>query len=387
MDSIKKIAILGSTGSIGQQALDVIRAFSDKFQVVGLAGGRNVNLLQRQIKEFQPPMFYSPHELVHHYNGQLLSMEEMASHPEIDLVIVATSGKVGLNPTLAAIKAGKTVALANKEVLVMAGEIVTREANHHKSRLLPVDSEHSAIWQCLREESKPQRLILTASGGPFYRYTSPQVQEVTVEEALCHPTWKMGRKVTIDSATLMNKGLEAIEAHWLFGISFENIEILIHPQSIVHSLVEFVDGSVKAQLSMPDMRLSIQYAISYPERLLNPELPRLDWNKVRSLTFEPVGYDRFPCLKLALHAGNSGGTYPAVLCAADEVAVELFLERKIRFTHIASIIEETLEQHQSIAQPSLEEIMLADAWAREYATRISFRHCGENQPDSLKSLR
>ena len=387
MDSIKKIAILGSTGSIGQQALDVIRAFPDKFQVVGLAGGRNINLLQRQIKEFQPSMFNSSRELVLHYSGQLLSMEEIASHPDIDLVIVATSGKVGLNPTLAAIRADKTVALANKEVLVMAGEIVTREADHHRSRLLPVDSEHSAIWQCLREESKPQRLILTASGGPFHRYTSSQLQEVTVEEALCHPTWKMGRKVTIDSATLMNKGLEAIEAHWLFGISFENIEILIHPQSIVHSLVEFVDGSVKAQLSMPDMRLPIQYAISYPERLLNQELLRLDWNKVRSLTFEPVEYDRFPCLKLALDAGNAGGTYPTVLCAADEVAVELFLERKIRFTHIPSIIEETLEQHQSIAQPSLEEILLADAWAREYARRLSFCHCGGTQPGSLKSLR
>jgi len=374
---MKKIALLGSTGSVGQQALDVIRFFPDKFEIVGLAGGKNLELLKRQIMEFQPKMFYSsvkPDLILNLIQDEekLFSMEEMASHPEVDLVIVATSGKAGLSPTLAAIKAGKTVALANKEVLVMAGEIISQEANSHKSQILPIDSEHSAIWQCLLgEKAKPQRLFLTASGGPFYNYSTSQLEKVTVEQALYHPIWRMGRKVTVDSATLMNKGLETIEAHWLFAIPLENIEILIHPQSIVHSLVEFADGSVKAQLSIPDMRLPIQYALTYPQRLHNLELPRLDWNKIEALTFELVDCERFPCLKLALDAGKSGGTYPTVLCAADEVAVELFLAREISFTDIAKMVQKTLEQHKNITQPSLEEILAADAWAREYTTSLS----------------
>lgn len=374
---MKKIALLGSTGSIGQQVLDVIRFFPDKFEIVGLAGGKNLELLKRQIMEFQPKMFYSsvkPDLILNLIQDEekLFSMEEMASHPEVDLVIVATSGKAGLSPTLAAIKAGKTVALANKEVLVMAGEIISQEANSHKSQILPIDSEHSAIWQCLLgEKAKPQRLFLTASGGPFYKYSPSQLEKVTVEQALYHPIWRMGRKVTVDSATLMNKGLETIEAHWLFAIPLENIEILIHPQSIVHSLVEFADGSVKAQLSIPDMRLPIQYALTYPQRLHNLELPRLDWNKIEALTFELVDCERFPCLKLALDAGKSGGTYPTVLCAADEVAVELFLAREISFTDIAKMVQKTLEQHKNITQPSLEEILAADAWAREYTTSLS----------------
>jgi 1-deoxy-D-xylulose-5-phosphate reductoisomerase len=258
----------------------------------------------------------------------------------------------------------------------------------HQAQILPLDSEHSAIWQCLQgEKSKPQRLFLTASGGPFYRYPQSQLSEVTVEQALQHPTWKMGKKVTIDSATLMNKGLEAIEAHWLFGIPFDHIEILIHPQSIVHSMVEFADGSMKAQLSFPDMRLPIQYALCYPERLPNPELPRLDWSKVQSLNFEPVDYSKFPCLKLAIEAGKLAGTYPAVLCVADEVAVELFLNHRISFTDIPRIVEKTLEQHRSIAQPSLEEILAADAWAREYAQRLSSGRCESPPFLSLRALR
>jgi len=289
----------------------------------------------------------------------------------VDIVVVATSGKAGLGPTLAALRAGKAVALANKEVLVMAGGIIIEEAKHHQARILPIDSEHSAIWQCLQgEENKLRRLFLTASGGPFYRLSQPQLSKVTVEQALRHPTWKMGKKVTIDSATLMNKGLEAIEAHWLFGIPFESIEILIHPQSIVHSIVEFIDGSMKAQLSSPDMRLPIQYALFYPERLPNPELPRLDWSKIQSLRFEPVDQSRLPCLKLALDAGKLGGTYPAVLCAADEVAVELFLSRQIGFLDIAPLVEETLEKHQGISNPSLSEISDAYAWARETLRKI-----------------
>ena len=380
---MKKIAILGSTGSIGQQTLDVIRALPDELKVLALTGNKNLELLERQIKEFQPKMFCSSVKPDIGYSGEFLSVEGIASHPEVDFVVVATAGKVGLSPTLAALRAGKTVALANKEVLVMAGEIIVREARLHRAQILPIDSEHSAIWQCLQgEENKPQRLFLTASGGPFYHYSHSQLAEVTPEQALQHPVWKMGRKVTIDSATLMNKGLEIIEAHWLFSFPFDSIEIVMHPQSIVHSMVEFMDGSLKAQLSWPDMRLPIQYALSYPRRWLNPELPRLDWNKISSLNFEHVDYERFPCLKLAMDAGKSGGTYPAVLCAADEVAVELFLSHRISFTDIAKNVQKTLEQHRNTPQPSLEEILAADAWARECATRFSFGHCEEPERQS-----
>ena len=383
MGSVKKIAILGSTGSIGQQALDVIRALPDELEVLALTGNKNLELLERQIKEFQPKMFCSSVKPDIGYGGEFLSVEEIASHPEADLVIVATAGKAGLSPTLAALQAGKTVALANKEVLVMAGEIIVREASLHRAQILPIDSEHSAIWQCLRgEENKPQRLFLTASGGPFYHYSQSQLAEVTPEQALQHPVWKMGRKVTIDSATLMNKGLEIIEAHWLFSFPFDSIEILMHRQSIVHSMVEFMDGSLKAQLSWPDMRLPIQYALSYPRRWLNPELPRLDWDKINSLNFEPVDYDRFPCLKLAMDAGKSGGTYPAVLCAADEVAVELFLSRRISFTDIAINVQKTLEQHRNTPQPSLKEILAADAWARECVASLSPGHYPEPERQS-----
>jgi 1-deoxy-D-xylulose-5-phosphate reductoisomerase len=383
MGGVKKIAILGSTGSIGRQALDVIRALPDELKVIALTGNKNLELLERQISEFQPEMFCSSVKPDISYGGEFLSAEEIVGHPKVDFVIVATAGKAGLSPTLAALKAGKTVALANKEILVMAGEIIAREADLHQAQILPIDSEHSAIWQCLQgEENKPQRLFLTASGGPFYHYSQSQLVKVTPEQALQHPVWKMGNKVTIDSATLMNKGLEVIEAHWLFSFPFDSIEILIHPQSIVHSMVEFTDGSLKAQLSSPDMRLPIQYALSYPRRWSNSELPRLDWNKINFLHFEPVDYNKFPCLKLAMDAGKSGGTYPAVLCAADEVAVELFLSHRISFTDIAKIVQKTLEQHQNIPQPSLEEILAADNWARECAARFSISHCDEPERPS-----
>ena len=372
MGGVRKIAVLGSTGSIGQQALDVIRALPDESKVIALTGNKNLKLLERQIREFQPKMFCPSIKPGLNYGGQFLPAEEIASHPEVDFVIVATVGKVGLGPTLAALRAGKTVALASKEVLVTAGEILVSEANIHHAQILPIDSEHSAIWQCLQgEKSKPHRLLLTASGGPFYHYSQAQLAAVTPEQALHHPVWKMGKKVTVDSATLMNKGLEVIEAHWLFSFPFDSIGILIHPQSIIHSMVEFMDGSLKAQLSWPDMRLPIQYALSYPERWANPGLPRLNWNRSNSLDFEPVDYDRFPCLKLAVEAGKSGGTYPAVLCAADEVAVELFLSHRIGFTDIARIVQGTLEQHRRISRPSLEELLAADNWARECATWLS----------------
>ncbi len=370
-NTIKKLAILGSTGSIGQQALDIVRSFPDKFKIVGLAGGKNTNLLAEQISQFQPQLIYSPLKFSLPDKTKFSSMEEIAIHPEVDLVVIATSGKTGLAPTLAAIRSGKKVALANKEVLAMAGEIIVAEAKRHQAQIFPIDSEHSAIWQCLRgEKAEVTRLILTASGGPFYHYSPSQLAKVTVEEALQHPTWKMGKKVTIDSATLMNKGLETIEAHWLFSIPFNKIEIVIHPQSIIHSLVEFADGSLKSQLSVPDMRFPIQYALSYPKRLANSRLPRIDLGRLNSLTFETINYSMFPCLELALDAGKKGGTYPAVLCAADEIAVELFLKQHISFPGIAEIIAKIISLHQGTATPTLDEILAADAWARETALEV-----------------
>ena len=371
---MKSIAVLGSTGSIGQQTLDVVMKFPDRFKVVALACGDNSDLLAEQVAQFRPQLVYCARPLNLHHSAKSLPMEEIAAHPDVDLVVVATSGKVGLAPTLAAIRAGKQIALANKEVLVMAGEIVTAEAKRYGAQILPIDSEHSAIWQCLHgEQAQPARIILTASGGPFYGYSPQQLAAVTAEEALRHPTWKMGKKVTIDSATLMNKGLEAIEAHWLFSIPFDNIEIMIHRQSIVHSLVEFADGSAKAQLSFPDMRLPIQYALSHPERLHNTDLPHLGLVGTKSLTFEPVDFDKFPCLKLALEAGRRGGTFLAVLSAVDDIAVDLFLTGKISFTGIAELIAQTIALHHATVNPSLEEILAADDWARETAMYIAKR--------------
>jgi 1-deoxy-D-xylulose-5-phosphate reductoisomerase len=371
--SINKLVILGSTGSVGQQTLDIIRAFSSKFRIIGLAGGMNIELLKAQIAEFEPEMVYSQLNLGSEYSKNNVSMEQMASHQDVDLVVMAVPGKVGILPTLAALRAGKTVALASKEVLVMAGEIVLNEAKRCHARLNPIDSEHSAIWQCLKgEKGKPQRILLTASGGPFYYHSSVQLSKVTVDEALQHPVWNMGSKISIDSATLMNKGLEAIEAHWLFAVPFENIEILLHPQCIIHSMVEFKDGSIKAQVGFPDMRLPIQYALCYPQRLYNPVIPHLDFSTAQALTFESVDIKKFPCLRLAFEAGKQGRSYPAVLCAADEIAVELFLSKQIDFSDIATLIEETLQHHQVISNPDIDDILQVDSWAREYVQKLYY---------------
>ena len=373
--TIKQLAILGSTGSIGQQTLEVVRAFPHRFRVIGLAAGKNIDLLARQVSEFRPRLVYfqdgKSGQGLPDIKCEFLPPEGIASHPQVDTVIIATSGKSGLLPLVAAVKSGKEIALANKESLVAAGEIITGEARLSKARILPLDSEHSAIWQCLNgENEKPSRLVLTASGGPFLHYSKARLSKVTIEQALKHPSWQMGRTVTIDSATLMTKGLEVIEAHWLFDMPFESIKVLIHPQSIVHSLVEFIDGSVKAQLGYPDMRLPIQYALSYPERLPNPNLPRLNWDIMGNLTFGQADLDAFPCLRLAIEAGKKGGTYPAVLCAADEIAVDLFLSRRIKFTDIACLVEQVLGEHQTVACPTLDEIIAADTWAREMASRF-----------------
>ena len=376
---VKKIAVLGSTGSIGRQTLDIVRAFPDYFSIVGLAAGGNLDLLTEQAAEFKPEFIsYTASGEANNTQGnfkkigcEFLTTEEMAAHPDADTVVIAISGAAGLGATLAAARAGKNIALANKESLVSAGEIITTTARKSFARILPVDSEHSAIWQCLSgERQPPRRIILTASGGPFRGYPMEKMKGITVEQALAHPSWKMGRKVTIDSATLMNKGLEVIEAHWLFNMPVEDISILVHPQSYVHSMVEFADGSVKAQLGMPDMRIPIQFALSYPDRLENPSLPHIDWAKFPNLVFEQPEMDKFPCLRLAIEAGKKGGTYPAVLCAGDEAAVELFLSRRIGFTDIARLVEQALEKHDNKTRPTLEEILEADKRARETVMEI-----------------
>jgi 1-deoxy-D-xylulose-5-phosphate reductoisomerase len=374
-DTVKRLAVLGSTGSIGRQTLEVVRALPDRFRIVGLAVGRNTKLLAEQIEEFRPDFIYHRDKggqtLKTGTDYKLLSLEEIACHPDVDTVVVATSGKAGLKATLAAVRAGKTIALANKESLVMAGEIITAEARQSGAQILPIDSEHSAIWQCLRGENTPSRLILTASGGPFRDYSTEELKKVTVEQALEHPSWQMGKKVTIDSATLMNKGLEVIEARWLFDIPVDSVSVIIHPQSIIHSMVEFADGSVKAQLSYPDMRLPIQYALTYPERFTNEQLRKIDWKDIKAFTFEQPDFETFPCLRLAIEAGREGGTCPAVLCAADEAAVELFLARRIGFTDIARLVEQVLSRHESSHNPTLEEIMAADGWAREQVKQLA----------------
>lgn len=368
---MKRIVILGSTGSIGVQTLDVVRRFPDRLQVIGIAARRH-ELLAQQVREFSVPVVsagieahqaeFPPGTAILH---DVRALETLATLPDADVIVVATVGRAGLLATIAALRAGKRVALANKEVLVMAGELVQRTAREHGGMLLPVDSEHSAIWQCLLGEDYTtiEQIILTASGGALRDVPIDALGSVSPEDALRHPTWKMGKKVTIDSATLMNKGLEVIEAHWLFDCAYERIRIALHPTSAVHSLVQFTDGSVKAQLGRTDMRVPIQFALSYPERWPYPEM-RLDITSIGPLQFMEPEWERYPCLRLAIEAGRRGGTYPAALCAADEVAVDLFIAGTIPLTAIASLVEEVLDAHVSIAAPSLDDVLAADEWAR-----------------------
>jgi len=373
MASRIRLVLLGSTGSIGRQTLDVARRHPDKINVIALAAGENVTLLQKQAAEFEP-RFVSCAAAKQLVCGRSVCLppDEMAQHPDADIVVVALPGGTGLAPALAAARAGKVIALANKESLVAAGEILLTETKSNGAQIRPVDSEHSAIWQCLvGEENRPEKLILTASGGPFRDYPIDKLESVTPEQALAHPSWKMGKKVTIDSATLMNKGLEVIEAHRLYGIDYDHIEVVIHPQSIIHSMVEFADGAIKAQLSPPDMRMPIQYALSFPARWDNTDLPRADWPKIGHLDFSAPDLNRFPCLKLAIDAGKRGDTFPAVLAAADEEAVNLFLDRKIGFTDIARLVEAALEEHNVIREFSLESIAAAEKWARLKVLELS----------------
>ena len=367
-----RVAILGSTGSIGRQALDIVASIPDQFQVMALAAGSNVGLLQQQLEQFHPSFVHAagPGSLANaSLSAEVAAPEDIAVHPDLDVLLVGTTGKAGLLPALAALKAGKAVALANKEALVMAGSILTEAARQHGGQLRPVDSEHSAIWQCLwgEETSNIRRLILTASGGAFRDLPLEALSEVTPGEALKHPTWDMGPKITIDSATLFNKGLETIEARWLFDVPLEHVEVLQHRESIIHSLVEFSDGSVKAQLGMPDMRLPILLALTYPQRSSHPQTPTLDLAAIGKLHFADIDRTRFPLLQLAIDAGLRGGTHPAVAAAADEVAVQQFLDSRIGFVEIASVVESVLSKHDGIADPELEDILAADEWARREA--------------------
>ncbi|MFA5399113.1 MAG: 1-deoxy-D-xylulose-5-phosphate reductoisomerase [Dehalococcoidia bacterium] len=371
-NKVKNIVVLGSTGSIGQQTLDIIRIFPDKLQVTGLACGNDTKLLLQQVREFKPLFAFCSPTLKLPGGTAPVKMEEMAVHPDVDMVIVATTGKAGLKPAMAALRIGKTVAIANKEILVMAGSLLKQLAARHGGTILPIDSEHSAVWQCLQgEASGVSRLLLTASGGPFIGWPVKKLRGVTAAQALNHPTWKMGKKVTVDSATLFNKGLEVMEAHWLFDLPYKKIEVIIHRQSIIHSMVEFKDGSIKAQLSIPDMHLPIQYALFYPQRMPNPQIKSMDFSGMHTLTFEPVNYVNYPCLKLALEAAKLGDTYPAVLCAADETAVNLFLNNSIDFTEIATIIEKTLHMHRPVSNPGIEDIFRSDRWACDTALKVA----------------
>ena len=378
---MKHVAILGSTGSIGCSALAVVDAHPSRLKVIALAAGDNASLLASQVARYHPDVVAMATrdgaDRLRSACGGISrpsvgagasGLIAVATHPSADIVICASSGTAALEAVLAAIEAGKTIALANKEVLVMAGALVTEAARRRGVAILPVDSEHNAIHQCLhgRSYAEIRRLILTASGGPFREYPAEALEGVGPEAALQHPTWQMGRKITIDSATLMNKGLEVIEAHWLFGVSADQIEVLIHPQSIVHSLVELIDGSVIAQLGITDMRLPIQYACSYPERW-SGSLPALDLARAGRLEFSPPPLDRFPCLGLAQRALRAGGTLPIVLNAANEVAVAAFLERKLGFMAIPRVIDATMNAHQPEAVSTLDVVRGVDDWARQYA--------------------
>lgn len=379
---MKKIALIGSTGSIGTQTLDVLRAYPEEFRLEGLAAGSNVELFARQVQEFRPrKASVATKELADRIRPQLpegvqlyygeQGLVEVAAGTDADTVVTAIVGSAGLPATLAAIEEGKHIALANKETLVTAGHLVTELARRKGVALLPVDSEHSAIFQCLNGEHREEvsQITLTASGGSFRDLTREQLREVTVEDALKHPNWAMGAKITIDSATMVNKGLEVIEAHWLFGLPFEQIGVLLHPESIIHSFVEYRDGSVIAQLGTPDMRVPIQYALTYPHRWTSAA-KRLSLAEVGKLHFREMDYDRFPCLRLAYECGKIGGTATSVYNAANEAAVARFLKGDIPFLQIETIIEKALAKHVAQAHPDLETIREADRWARALADTL-----------------
>ncbi|MCT4564096.1 MAG: 1-deoxy-D-xylulose-5-phosphate reductoisomerase [Maledivibacter sp.] len=379
---MKNITILGSTGSIGTQTLDVIRNYPDAFKIIAISGNNNIDLLLKQIQEFKPEYVAvydenNAKELksrVVNSNVKILcgidGLNEISTLSKVDIVVTSVVGNIGLVPTLMAIKAGKTIALANKETLVTAGELVMKEAELRGVDILPVDSEHSAIFQCLQgaKDKEVKRIILTASGGPFRGLKKEQLSDAVARDALKHPNWSMGRKISIDSATLMNKGLEVIEAKWLFDLEVEQIDVVIHPQSVIHSMVEFIDNSVLAQLGIPDMRIPIQYALTYPERVKSYS-KGLNFEKYNKLTFEKPDMDTFPCLPLAYEAIRAGGTMPTVLNAANEELVMQYLNNKISFYDIPDRIEKAMKNHYLINKPDLNDIIETDKNTREYINK------------------
>ncbi len=384
---MKKISLLGSTGFIGRATLEVVRRFPDRFKIIGIAAKNNIQMLESQINTFNPEVVAVSDESAagelrkKNLSVEILSGEkginEVATLGDADMVVCAIVGSAGLMPTFSAVKAGKNIALASKEALVMAGSIIMAEALKKGISVIPVDSEHSAIFQCLngRRKDEIKKIILTASGGPFLGKSTAELQSVTPGAALRHPNWQMGKKITIDSATLMNKGLEVIEAYWLFDMPIEKIKVVLHPQSIVHSMVEFIDGSIMAQMSVPDMKGPISYALSYPERF-EDVLPSLDFSKVRELTFEEPDFAKYICLSLTYDALSAGGTMPSVLNAANEVAVEAFLDRKISFMEIPDIVSHTMAQHKVSDCSTIESVIDASNWAKEKAGEFveSIRH-------------
>lgn len=370
------IIIVGSTGSIGRQALEVARTCREEIRPIGLAAGRNLDLLAQQVREWAPAFVAAPSlRPGDSFQGaRVLAIEDLCQLPAAERVLISTVGSIGLAPTLAALRAGKTVALANKEVLVMAGEAVIAESRRNRATILPVDSEHNALWQCLfgdcqlqtgQTQGPIERVILTASGGAFRDSPPSHLSRVTPEQALAHPNWVMGPKVTIDSATLMNKGFEVIEAHWLFGLPYEQIEVLLHRESVVHALVEFIDGSVRATLGPPDMRLPIQHALTYPARRPSP-WTRLRLGEVGKLSFASLEAGLYPCFDLAIQAARAGGNTPAVLSTADDLAVQAFLDGAIRFTDIADVVDTALQAHLPRTHPSIDEVIDAERWTRSY---------------------
>jgi len=379
---MKKILILGSSGSIGANTLNVVRNFPDKFVVTGLTVNSSIDILAEQIKEFHPEFVVVPDETkaaqLESNIGSLCkvfygndSITKAAAEGDYDILVGAIVGFAGLAPTIEAIKRGKRIALANKETLVVAGEIVTKLVLENNAEIIPVDSEHSAIYQCLVGENlnEVEKLIITASGGPFLNKEKSFFENATVDQALNHPNWKMGSKITIDSATMMNKGLEVIEAHWLFGLPIEKINVVVHPQSIIHSMVQFVDGSIKAQLGLPDMKLPIQYALTFPERLKN-DFARTNLPAINSLTFFEPDFDKFECLKLAFDVIKTGGTAPCILNAANEIAVDMFINKKIKFSQIPKLIYEALSKIDNHIDPDIETIYDCDKRTREFVSSL-----------------
>lgn len=372
MENKRKISIIGSTGSIGTQALEVIDKIRDRFEIIALAGGSNVELLKKQAEKYQPKLVSSsanPELLAGNHNAKILTgmdgLEEICSNRENDIILVACSGKIGLRPTLKAIENGIDIALANKETLVMAGDIVMAKAKKHGVKIIPVDSEHCAIHQCIKDISQVDKLIITASGGPFLHKTVDEMKNATVKEALAHPRWNMGKKITVDSATLMNKGLEIIEAHHLFGFDYDDIEVVVHPQSIVHSAIEYKDGSVIAQLGLPSMHIPIQYAITYPERYEGIKSKSFSFAEIARLDFEKPDFEKFPTVKLAYKAGKTGGTATTCLNAANEEAVFAFLDGRIKLYEIYEITKKIYDEHEVIQNPTIDEIFEVDVAIRE----------------------